>query len=100
MGVAQNTHVRRPSSQIKDRRLFLDLQGIQSLSGNWSGFRNLPDRAVGAQQLRKFYLFQIVADVAPGIPAALLGHALQKQGQHTQTDMGTNAMRRPVIDGT
>ena len=84
---------------MQDRRRFWDLQGFQTLERVWRGFGDLPDRAVRARQLSKFDPLQIVADVAPGVTARLLGDALEQQRQHRQRDVRVEAMWRPVIHG-
>mgnify|MGYP000234679856 CR=1 FL=1 len=51
-----------------------------SASDNYAGgdgVRDLPDGAIWAQQLRKFYLLQIIPDVAPGILIGVLDDPLQ-----------------------
>jgi len=63
---------------VEDRRWLLNLQGFQALESVGGGLSDLPDGAVGAQQLSKFYPLQIVFDVAPGIGAGLLGDALSQ----------------------
>ena len=44
--------------------------------------------------------FEMVTDIAPGVPGADLGDALDKQGQHAQGDVRADPMWRPVEDGS
>ncbi len=47
---------------------------------------------MGPGQLGQLDLLEVVADVAPGVAAGLLGHALDEQGQHGQEHMGLDAL--------
>jgi hypothetical protein len=92
--------VSRGSGEIQDRWGLWDFQGFQALERLRGGLRDLPDRPVGARQLSQFDLLEIVADVAPGIDAGLLGEALQEEREHGEGDVGVDAVRRPMVDGT
>jgi len=85
---------------VEDRRRFLDLKRFQTPECVRSGFGDLPDGTVRAQQLREFDPLQIVFDVAPGIGAGLLGDALEEQRQDGERGVVVDAGWGPVIDGT
>ena len=72
------------------------MQRFQAFNGVFPGFGNLPDRPIRAQQLRKFYLLQIVTDIAPGVTAGVFGDTLEQQREHRERHMGMDAMRCPV----
>ena len=46
--------------------------------------------------MRKFYLFEIVSDVAPGVVASQLGHSLEQQALPENTNAGEGMVRRRV----
>src|SRR3974390_437475 len=98
--MAGERRVSRRSDEVEDRRWLLDFQGFQAFECVRRGLGDLPDGAVRAQQLSKFYPLEIVFDVAPGIGASLFGDALEEQRQDGERDVGMDPVRRPVIDGT
>lgn len=53
------------------------------------GARDLPDRPARARQLSQFEMLEIVAEVAPGIGADLLGEALAAARQHGGGEVGS-----------
>ena len=40
----------------------------------------------------------IITNVAPRVPARLLGHAFEQQPHHRERDMCVDAVRHPVVD--
>src|SRR5271166_3406174 len=92
----QKGRVSRRSGQIEDRRGCMNLQGFQALEGAQGGFGDLPDGAVRAQQLSQLYASQIVFDIAPRIATGVLGHALEQQCDHRQSDVHVDAVGGPV----
>lgn len=71
--------LRQGSSPAENWRQRLDVQRFQLLSRSWGRLRHLPDRPVGAQQLRQLDVFEIVADIAPRILASMLDRALRRR---------------------
>ena len=84
------------SIQVQDRLGVLNLQCFQSVSSVRSGFGDLPDAPIGASQLRKRDLFEVVSDIAPRIPTGLLDGALDQQGQYRDGNVRVNAVGRPM----
>ena len=95
-GGVRKTRVCRCSGEVEDGYGCLDLQCFQAFSRCWRGFGDLPDRTVGAQQLRKLDALQIVADVAPRVAAGVLGGTFEQKRQYRESDVSMNPVRRPV----
>ena len=51
------------------------------------GFCDLHEIAVGSRQLNKFDLPEVLVDVAPGVPAGVLGQAFEQLGDDAQRDV-------------
>jgi len=81
--IAENGCVSRfwlSSEQIDHLLWRLKLQSFQSLRRIRIGFSHLPDGSIWAQQLRQLNLFQIIADIPPGISGTMFNYPFQEQG--------------------
>ena len=80
------------SAQVDHRLWRVKLQHFQSLGCRRLGLGNLPDGSVRAQQLRQLDLFQVIANVAPGVLGGVFDHPFQEQGQNSDSDVGMDAV--------